>query len=65
MIHLLRCLTSAARHLGIAARGAREFRSAFGMTYDDNSWSARSEAYDAGRELAHIATRRRYDASHG
>jgi hypothetical protein len=35
------------------------------MTYDDNSWSARSEAYDAGRELAHIATRRRYDASHG
>jgi hypothetical protein len=58
MKHIALCLRYAARHPTIALLGAREFRSGFGMTYED---AARSEAYDAGRELAHIATGRHYD----
>jgi len=59
MRHVLHCLAAAARHPRIAVLGAREFRSGVGMTYDRYS---RSEAYDAGRELAHIATFRRWEA---
>lgn len=58
MTHIAQCLAAAARHPRIAARGVREFRSGVGMTYDDY---ARSDAYDAGRELAHLATLRRWD----
>jgi hypothetical protein len=58
MKHLIRCAALAARHPRTAALGAREFRSGVGTTYDDPS---RSDAYDAGRELAHIATARRWD----
>lgn len=58
MTHIARCIASALRHPRISALGAREFRSGVGMTYDDDT---RSAAYDAGRELAHLATFRRYD----
>lgn len=58
MIHVVRCVAAAIRHPRIAALGAREFRSDWGMTYDAPD---RSDAYDAGRELAHIATLRRWD----
>lgn len=58
MKHIIHCAASAARHPRIAALGAREFRSGVGMTYDDPS---RSDSYDAGRELAHLATFRRWD----
>lgn len=58
MKHIANCLTAAARHPRIAALGGREFRSGFGMTYDDHT---RSNAYDAGRELAHLLTLRRWD----
>lgn len=58
MTHILHCLLAAARHPRIAALGAHEFRDGVGMSYDD---PAHSEAYDAGRELAHIVTRRRFD----
>jgi hypothetical protein len=56
--HIVRCVHSAARHPRIATLGATEFRSGVGMTYDDQS---RSDAYDAGRELAHIGTFRRFE----
>lgn len=39
--------------------GIREFRSDWTTSYDDN----RIEAYDAGRELAHKLTFRRFDNS--
>ncbi len=58
MKHIIRCAASAARHPRVAALGAREFRSGVGMTYGNH---ALTEAYDAGRELAHIATLRRWD----
>lgn len=58
MNHIIRCVKSAARHPRIALLGAQEFRSGVGMTYDDDN---RSSAYDAGRELAHIGTFRRWD----
>lgn len=62
MIHLFKCLASAVRHPTAAALGAREYRTDFTTSYDDPDLL---ESYDAGRELAHIATRRRYDAAHG
>ena len=58
MNHVTTCIAAAARHPSTALLGAREFRSGVGMTYDDHT---RSDAYDAGRELAHIATARRWD----
>lgn len=58
MSYLLALAATAARRPRTALRGAREYRSDLGMTYDD---PARDEAYDAGRELAHVATGRRYD----
>lgn len=51
-------LGTAVAHPHLAAMGAREFRSTVGMSWDDPT---RSDAYDAGRELAHITTRRRWD----
>ena len=58
MRHIATVLASAARHPRAAALGAREFRSGMGMTYDNYVLSC---AYDAGRELAHMLTRRRWD----
>lgn len=59
--HFIYCLRAAAYHPLIAFRGAREFRSGFGLTYDNDPWSAKSEAYDSGREIAHLLTGRRFD----
>lgn len=42
----------------VAIRGAWEFRSGSGLTFEDDR---RNNAYDAGREIAHLATFRRYD----
>lgn len=61
MRHLLLCVLGALRHPRIATLGVREFRSDVGMTYDDDTDSPRSRAYDSGRELAHVATLRRFD----
>jgi hypothetical protein len=58
MNHIATCIKLAARHPRTALIGAREFRSGVGMTYDAPT---RSDAYDAGRELAHLATLRRWD----
>lgn len=58
MKHIIRCAASAVRHPMTALLGAREFRGGVGMSYDNY---ARSEAYDAGRELAHVVTFRRWD----
>lgn len=58
MKHFASCLLSAARYPSFALDGAREFRSSVGITYVD---PIRSESYDAGRELAHILTLRRWD----
>ena len=51
-------IKSAFLHPIIAVQGAREFRSSFGMSWDD---PAKSEAYDLGRELAHRLTFRKWD----
>jgi len=59
MSHLVYCLQAAVRHPGAALLGVREFKSGVGMTYGD--WS-KSEAYDAGRELAHMLTLRHWEA---
>jgi hypothetical protein len=61
MIHVLKCLASAVRHPAVALLGVGEYRTDFTTSVEDRLL----DAYDAGRELAHIATRRRYDASHG
>lgn len=58
MKRIIRCVASAARHPVISALGMREFRSGVGMTYNDAS---KTNAYDSGRELAHLVTRRRWD----
>ena len=58
MRHITKCLIAASRHPRLALKGVREFRSSLGLTfltYDQ------CNAYDAGRELAHIATFRKYD----
>ena len=62
MSYLTIVVRAALRHPRIALVGAREFKSGIGMTYDNDPTSPRSEAYDSGRELAHIITRRRYEA---
>jgi hypothetical protein len=41
----------ALRHWTIFVLGWREAKSSSGLTYDDDPWSARSLAYDAGRDL--------------
>jgi hypothetical protein len=38
--------------------GVKEFRTTFTTSYDDYDLM---EAYDRGRELAHVVTLRRYD----
>jgi hypothetical protein len=53
-------IISALLHPAIAIQGFREFRSSFGMSWDDDS--SKSNAYDSGRELAHVLTFRRYEA---
>jgi hypothetical protein len=58
MKRTLNLFRSAASHPRLAAMGAREFRLGFGMSWDDPD---KSDAYDAGRELAHIATARKFD----
>ncbi|UUV32159.1 hypothetical protein NQK81_01540 [Amycolatopsis roodepoortensis] len=55
-----RLLLGAARHPYIALRGMLEFRCGSGLTFDDAE-SPRSVAYDCGRELAHLLTRRHFD----
>ena len=59
MRHIVYCTRAALAHPRIAFMGAREYRGTFGMSYEDGSMS---ESYDAGRELAHILTLRRYEA---
>lgn len=56
--HVGYCLRSATRYPRLAIKGAREFRSGLGMTYGIYEMQ---EAYDAGRELLHIVTCRRYE----
>lgn len=58
MKHAIRCIRQALRHPGAAIRGAAEFRTDLTSHYDDPDVL---ESYDSGRELAHIATARRYD----
>lgn len=57
----IRLFRYALAHPKTAARGAWEFRGGVGLNFPDDD--ARSEAYDAGRELAHIATLRYFDYS--
>ena len=57
----MKTLQYLALHPFIFFRGMYEFRSDFGMTYDDTSCSPRSQAYDYGRDLAHRLTFRRFD----
>jgi hypothetical protein len=59
MRHLRHVVTYALRRPRIALLGAREFRRAFTTHFDDLD---RLESYDAGRELAHVLTFRRYDS---
>lgn len=47
-----------ARHPVCAFHGVREFRIGFTMAWDDD---AKSEAYDSGREVAHLATLRKFE----
>lgn len=61
MRHLIRLIIAALRHPIIALRGLREFRDGSGLTFDDDPTSPRSTAYDSGREIGHLVTRRRYD----
>jgi hypothetical protein len=56
--NMLAVLRSALRHPCVAALGAWQFRRAFGVRYG----SGRRDAYDAGCELAHLLTFRRYDS---
>jgi hypothetical protein len=46
------------RTIRVFILGFVEFRSSFGMTYDDDRLT---EAYDRGRDLAHRLTLRRFD----
>lgn len=57
MRRLLSLLRSAARHPRVAALGVREFRLS-ATTHVDGDLI---ESYDAGRELAHVVTLRRYE----
>lgn len=42
--------------------GWREYRSAFGRTWDDDPYHPLSVAYDRGRDLHHRATLRRHES---
>lgn len=57
MKHLLFCIKEAARHPRTALLGVKEFR----LTSTTNPGEDLIEAYDAGRELAHLVTFRRFD----
>jgi hypothetical protein len=59
MRHVIQCLRYALRYPRLALMGAREFRGSVGMTYGIYEMQ---EAYDAGRELAHLVTGRRYES---
>lgn len=61
LLRLLKMATRFPRHPRIFLLGAREYRSAFGMTYD-HPYTSKSVAYDSGREAAHIVTLRKYDS---
>lgn len=60
MNSVLNPIKSAVLHPGIAFQGVREFRSGLGMSWEDDD--TKTEAYDFGRELAHLATFRRFEA---
>jgi hypothetical protein len=49
--HPFLVLRVACRHPRIFALGFSEGSGGIGMTYDDDPWSPRSFAYDAGRDL--------------
>jgi hypothetical protein len=51
LIHHPRLILRVLRFPRIALLGWREANSSDGRTYDDDPWSARSEAYDTGRDL--------------
>lgn len=57
-VRTARLVREALRHPIAAAHGAREFRSDVTRHYED--WDV-GIAYDCGRELAHLVTRRRWD----
>lgn len=57
MRHLIHVLRYALRRPRLATLGMREFRSTFTTHFDDE----RLESYDAGRELAHMLTLRRFE----
>ena len=59
MNRILALLALVARRPRTALRGAAEFRSDLTTSYD---WPA-IESYDAGRELAHAVTLRRFEES--
>lgn len=56
--HLLTVLGYIVQRPHLAWRGAREYRSDVTEHFED---LFDLECYDAGRELAHMLTRRRYD----
>ena len=58
MGHLIHCLRYALRRPRIALNGVREFQLSFTTHYDDHD---ELESYDAGRELAHMITLRRFE----
>lgn len=57
LIHLLSVLRAALRRPRNAALGVREFRLGATTFFDP----PQIDAYDAGRELAHLATLRRFE----
>lgn len=57
-MRFLYCLSHALRHPRIAWLGAREFRLAWTAHLDNED---EAEAYDCGRELAHLFTLRRFE----
>jgi hypothetical protein len=59
MRHLLHVLRYALRRPRIALLGMQEFRSCWTTHFDDDDEAL--ESYDAGRELAHMLTLRRWD----
>lgn len=61
MKHILYCICAAASRPAYAFLGLMEFRSGEGRTYGD-PFTAASLGYDAGRELAHIFTLRRFES---
>ncbi len=56
----MQALKDVCRHPVIFVRGAAEFRSGMGMTWDDDE--SKNEAYDWGRETVHRLTFRRFES---